>query len=437
MQIKLLPLFVLYQLFQIICLPFLCVYLIIRRIKGKQTIGNLKERLGFIPKTLQSKKIIWLHAVSVGEILSIQNLIDQIKQKIPNSICYVTTGTIAGKEIAKKSLNADFISFLPYDFLPTIFLAFKRIKPTSIIIVEAETWPNFLMLSKFFKIPSYLINARISQRSKDRYQKLKFVFKQLFSIFKIIFVQSKTDKINFQNLGISPEKLQILGNIKTFNVLAKKEKLVKEKPQTYSYQPQFKTLIVGSIHPGELDIYLNLFKNLKTAFPDLKLILAPRHFHWKNELVSKVENSSFKFFLWDEAIKEDFSFITNEMFKTNDILLVCKLGELFKLYQLCNIFYLGGTFVPVGGHNLLEPAVWAKTSIIGSFYQNTKDIADKLEKEHGLIKVKNEQELLENSKKLLQNNQLLNEMNKNSYQWLIKESQVVENNLENLIKNLI
>jgi 3-deoxy-D-manno-octulosonic-acid transferase len=126
-----------------------------------------------------------------------------------------------------------------------------------------------------------------------------------------------------------------------------------------------------------------------------------------------------------------------QMFKTNDILLVCKLGELFKLYQLCNIFYLGGTFVPVGGHNLLEPAVWVKPSIIGPHYQNTKDIADKLEKENGLIKVKNENEFLEYSKKLLQNNQLLNEMSKNAHNWLIKESQVVENNLENLIEKLV
>ena len=155
MHLTLLLFFALYQLLQIILLPFFLIYLLIRKIKGKSAFGNFWQRKGFVPKVLKQKtnKVIWIHAVSVGEILSIQNLIDQIKNKIPNSICYVTTGTPTGKKMAEKNLKADYFSFLPYDFLFPMFLAFKRIKPTSIIIIEAETWPNFLMLSKSFVKP--------------------------------------------------------------------------------------------------------------------------------------------------------------------------------------------------------------------------------------------------------------------------------------------
>ncbi len=431
MQLQIIFIFIIYQILQILLVPFLIVYLIIRKAKKKPVFGSLKQRLGFVKKTKSNKKIIWIHAVSVGEILSIQNLIDQVKEKIKNISVYVTTGTLTGKKIAQQNLNYDYLSFLPFDFLPTMFLAFKRIKPNTIIIVEAETWPNLLMFSKFFKVPIYLLNARISNRSKPKYHKLKFFFKPLFNIFKLIFVQSKIDKSNFKNLGINSEKLRILGNLKALNVLVKKEKLHPFKPKI-----KYPTLLVGSLHPGELDIYLNLFEKLKKDFKNLKLILAPRHFHWKKELIEKVEQSKFDYYLWEKEKELSLNNISNNIFKEHDILLVCKLGELFKLYQICNLFFLGGTFVPVGGHNLLEPAVWAKLSIIGSYYQNCKDIADKLEKENCLIKVKNEQELLAQTRRLLNNPETLEKMENQAYSWLVQQASLVQKNLNVLIEEL-
>ncbi len=461
MQFQLIFIFIVYQILQIILLPFFLIYLLVRKLKGKSVFGNFWERKGFVPKvskTLSSQnKVVWIHAVSVGEILSIQNLIDQIKTKDKNAICYVTTGTPTGKKMAQKNLNADFISFLPFDFLFCMFLAFKRIKPTSIIIIEAEIWPNFLLLSKWFKIPTFLLNARISTRSKNKYHKLKFIFKPLFNIFNLIFTQSEDDKINFKSLGIKAGKLKVLGNIKTLNVLVKKEESIKKNPEEYSFRPEHPTLLVGSVHPGELDVYLNLYKNLKTKFPDLKLILAPRHFHWKQELINKIESlnlknktertQKIKYFMWDENIPATpFALrrseatsrrvIAKTVFDQNDILLVCKLGELFKLYQLCDIFYLGGTFVPVGGHNLLEPAVWAKPSMIGPHYQNCKDIADQLEKHNALFKTSSEDELLQKTILLLENKTLCNQTGKNAFDWLKNESINVQNNLDFLLQKL-
>ncbi len=434
--------FTTYQLIQLIALPLLPIYLIIRKIKRKPVFGNLQERIGFVPTNETKKNTIWIHAVSVGEILSIQNLIDQIKEKIPNSCCYVTTGTITGKKIAQKNLNCDYISFLPYDFFIPMFLAFKRIKPSSLIIVEAETWPNLLFIAKWLDIPMYMINARISKRSEKKYFKLKFLFKNLLEKFKLILTQSEHDTKLFQDLGISKQKIKTLGNIKTLNVLIKKNNILKQETDiNKNIKSEYPILLLGCIHPGELDIYLELYKKLKVDFTNLKLIIAPRHFHWKKELISKIKKINIPFYLWEnesqlQEEKNDSISLTNNFLKTNDILLICKLGELFDIYKTSDIYFLGGTFVPIGGHNLLEPAVWSKPSIIGPYYQNSKDVADKLEQENGLIKVRNKEELYTHTKNLLINDDLRKKMEENSYNWLETEAEKVQIIIDNFLKIL-
>ncbi|MCK4651070.1 hypothetical protein KAT08_02725 [Candidatus Babeliales bacterium] len=432
---NLILIFLLYQVLQLILSPLLIAILIKRKIKKKITIGSFKERFGFVPKTKKNKKIIWIHAVSVGEILSVQNVIENIKQKVENSDCFLTTGTISGKKIAQQNITSDYLSFLPFDFLIPMLIAFKRIKPAAIIIIEAETWPNFLMLAKFFSIPIYSLNARISTRSKKRYLNLKIFLRPLFNIFKIIFVQSQEDKKNFEKLKINPFKIKTLGNIKTFNVLSKKEKL--EKFKIFKIEKLYKTLLVGSLHSGELEIYLNLFKNIKKEFSNIKLILAPRHFHWQNELIKKVKSTGYKYYLWQKDEHKNLSEFINKKFEIYDILLVCKLGELFKLYQMSDLFFLGGTFVPVGGHNLLEPSVWSNPSIIGLYNHNCKDIANKLEKQNAIIKIKNQDKLLLQTKHLLKNPDLAKSIGQNAQKWLLSEAKIVQKNLKILWNELI
>jgi 3-deoxy-D-manno-octulosonic-acid transferase len=422
--------FLCYQVLQIASLPFLLLYLFIRILKKKPTIGNLKERLGFVPKAKRNKKTIWIHAVSVGEILSIQNISKQIKENISNASCYVTCGTVSGKRIAQKNIKADQISFLPYDFLFSMLLAFKRIKPSAIIIIEAETWPNLLMLTKCFNIPIYNLNARMSNHSKNKYHRFKFFLQPLINRFHTIFVQSEQDQKNFEHFGISKEKISLLGNIKTFNVLYKKNALIciTQKP--------YHALLLGSLHPGELDLHLTTYNTLKQEFPKLKLIIAPRHFHWKQELIEKIKRSKHPYLLWEKETVDNLEDFIKKTFDTHDILLVCKLGELFKLYQYADIFFLGGTFVPIGGHNLLEPAVFAKPSIIGPYYKNCIDIANKLENNKALIKTKNQQELLKHTRTLLNNKKAMHTMGKNAYEWLLKEADFVQKNLEVLFGKL-
>jgi len=433
-------LFIAYQFAQIIALPFFVIYLLLRARK-KAVFGNLKERLGWVPKPKDTNNVIWIHAVSVGETLATEHLVNHIKQQVPGAVCYQTTGTSSGKAMITKNIKADYASFLPFDFLPCMLLAFARIKPHAIIIIEAEQWPNVLMLAHFKNIPVYALSARLSERSFTRFKMFSFIFRPLFSIFSKIFAQTALDATRFKQLGIEENKITVLGDLKAFNVLEKRKSSY-AYPRLQAWQAtkdkqdqQHTTLLVGSVHPGELEVYIKLFTELKKDFEHIRMILAPRHFHWKADLINQVEKAGFSYKLWDEQHEMTIQNIP-DVLKTNDILLVCKLGVLFDLYQFADIFYLGGTFIPVGGHNLLEPAVWANPSFVGPYHINCKATADALEEVGGLIKVDDDQALLSETEKLLRDEPLRTTMGTNNYQWLVREAGLVGRNLENLFNSL-
>lgn len=421
--------FILYQITQIISLPIFIIYMVVRKMKGKPVFGNLNERLGFIPKVSPSKKVIWFHAVSVGEILSIQNLIKQARSALPDSVIYVTCGTPTGKTIAQKNLDADYISFLPFDFFLSILLAFRRINPINLIIVEAEIWPNLLFTAHLKKIPTYLINARITKKSKKKYYRFKQLVRPLFNTFQQIYTQSQDDFSRFLRVGVPKTKLTLLGDIKTFNVLEKQ----KDSPRHFISKPQNFTPIIflaGSIHPKEDKIYLNLLKKLKPKFSQLKLILAPRHFHWKEQLIENVKSIHLSFQILDKNSS------INDIDLSFDIVLIFKLGILFDLYSFSDIFFLGGTFVPVGGHNLLEPAAWSNPSVIGPYHQNCLTIANQLLKHNALIKVDNEQRLCEEIENLVSNPNKIKVMGSNARDWLEKEGEKVKKGIQSLIEKI-
>lgn len=430
---------VIYQIIHIIFFPFIAIFLLVLHCK-KRLFTDLQQRFGFVPTANQNSHVIWIHAVSVGEVLSTQEFINLVKARIPKAVCYLTVGTVTGKRIAQTHIKTDFISYLPYDFLPCMLLAYRRIKPKALIVVEAELWPNLLIIGKLKKIPLFLLNARINPRSLNRFVTFKFLFKTLSNCFATIFAQSEHDKTLFTRIGISPNNIEVLGNLKAFNVIAKKEETL--QPLTFSPAPLSgsPTLLAGSIHPSEDELYLNLFASLKKTHPTLKLILAPRHFTWHQKLVENVEKLGLPFFVWSEQnplpSAQNQSEALAKVFANHDILMLCKLGELFTLYPYANIFFLGGTFVPIGGHNLLEPAAWGVPTVIGPQHQNCQDIADRLTLVHGIVKVQSNDELFAKTKELLDNNARQQSIGKNSYDWVCQEATHVEKTLEILLKQL-
>ncbi len=476
-MIAIMFIFLIYNLLQIFVFPFFLLYLLYRKFSGKKIFGSFKHRIGLVDrplinlsdKVLQKQRQIWIHAVSVGEVSSVQHFISQLKNQKPDTIIYLTVGTPAGKEVAQKNIAADVISFIPYDFLPFTLLAFWRIKPSEIFIIEAEIWPNMLILANLFRIKKYLINARVSARSYGRYKCLKFIFAPLFNSFEKIYAQSQTDKERFVTLNVKQEKINVLGDIKIFNVYQKWQAQnqgasptddgstssprvrLSNNLKTHTTNPYAtrvlgcEILLVGSIHPGELYFYVKLYQKLKTSHPNLKMILAPRHFHWIQELETKIKNAELRYFMWTElnnirnttniSQTQSLDVAITQIFESHDLLLVCKLGELFNLYRFADIFYLGGTFVNIGGHNLLEPAVWSNACIIGPYHQNTQVVASQMEKVGGLISVNNFEQLLQASQQLLDDPNLIKQMGTHNFEWILQETKPVEVAIQEIIKN--
>ncbi len=434
-------LIIIYQLLQLIFFPCIALFILCIHFK-RSVIGSFKERFGFVPAADRNKHVIWIHAVSVGEVLSVQELINFIKQSNPNTACYLTVGTLSGKQMAQRNITTDAISFLPYDFLPYMLMAYHRIKPKALIVVEAELWPNLLGIGTLKKIPMFLLNARINPRSHNRVIGLKALYRVLINCFTTIFAQSNHDRDIFQQIGIDPNKIKVLGNLKAFNVVMKKEHYADHATTQPAHYTQNTVMLVGSMHPGEDKIYLDLFVTLKKEFPKLKLILAPRHFAWQQELETRVKKYQLSFFTWDNKQsltmnpQESQTQALERIFMHHDVILVCKLGELFALHAYADLYFLGGTFIPVGGHNLLEPAVWGIPTVIGPHYHNCKDIADRLEAVNGIIKTATPAELLEQTRYLLQHPKERRVIGTTSYEWVVQESQTVTTTLHKLIEVL-
>lgn len=413
-------LFILYQLAQLICAPIVILIIALWCLK-RNIVHNLGQRVGLVPRTPPGKKSIWIHAVSVGEALSVQELIKLIKQENPNAWCTVTVGTLMGYRMACKNLPADSITYVPYDFLPCILLAYQRINPSALIIVEADLWPNLLGLAKLKNIPSFLLNARISKRSEPRVFALKPIMRRLFSCFTHIFPQSAHDYSTLARLGIPTEKLTILGNLKTFNVLYK-QRATSKVPACADYQ----ILLAGSIHPTEDQVYCTLFQQLKPDFPTLKLVLVPRHFTWHDQLVTTLTSTNNPYKIYTEQNISTEPLNLCQALETSDIIAISRMGVLFDLYQQATLFFLGGTFVPVGGHNLLEPAVWGIPSLVGPYQSFCHDTLASLVAVNAARSVRDTHDLLSSTRELLENQELRLQMGRNNQTWVEQEAQNVE-----------
>lgn len=354
-----------------------------RKFKSKPPIPLL-EKMAQIEYPSLGDKVIMLHGVSVGEIVSLENLIKKIKAEFIDYKLVITTGTVTGQELARKKYAelADFITYFPLDTYKTVEKFLNAIKPSIILIAETELWPNFSYCAKEKNIPLYIINGRISDKSYPSYVKIKKFLKLILNCYSGIFCQSALDKERFIALGADKDKVEVMKNLK-FEI-EKKECDIDLKTQN------FKVLIAGSTHAGEDEIVLNAYKKLKEEVQNLKLILAPRHLT-RLEDVKKLL----------EALRLNFGLRTQgDNFINKDVILLDTLGELAKIYAISDVAFIGGSFNKTGGHNPLEAIIYSKPTISGPSIKNFRDIYATLEREGAAFVVKNEKEFYNSLKSL-------------------------------------
>ena len=341
------------------------------------------EKIGFYSFDKKGKKTTVFHAVSVGETNAIKELVKAYREKHPEETIVVTTTTRTGQEIAQKSFKdiVDKVTYYPYDFFFSILSFLNTFRPEKVIIAETEIWPCFVTLAKLKGVKVYTINGRISPHSFDGYKKIKMFLNPVLNKYEKIYMQSKDDVQRMIEIGASKDKTEVMGNLK-FDISQNLSSKEIEKYADELKTEVFRLFIGASTQKGEDEIVLNAFKALKTECSDAKLLLVPRHPQRYDEVSELLNNFGYK---WGKRSK-------NDNFITNDIILLDTMGELAKLFSICHVAFIGGSFSTTGGHNPLEANIWGKPVISGPCTFNFKDVYRTVVEKQCAIIVKDEEE---------------------------------------------
>lgn len=351
---------------------------------ARHRVGTL-ERFGFHKKEKynhlpQNKKRIWIHAASVGEVMSTLPMIKKLSEEF-HIILSVTTAS--GYCLAQEKSRAHTLFFYPFDIYWIVRKIFRLYKPDLIILMESEMWPNFLFEAHTQKIPVVLLNGRMSHRSQKRYLKVRFFYKKLFKYLEWMGVQNEELKEFFKNMGYPEEKIHVTGNVK-FDM---------QVPERLKTQPTLNRFVLtaASTHPGEEEVIISLFQKLKTKYPDLFLILAPRHLERLKQVRKLLSQKNLSYLLRsEEDTKDIFNLVADA---AHSVLLVDVFGELLDVYACSTLVFVGKSlFPPGGGQNVIEPAVLRKPVFVGACTNNFKEIVEYLLSEKALVQVRDPEE---------------------------------------------
>jgi 3-deoxy-D-manno-octulosonic-acid transferase len=343
-------------------------YLIKLKIRKGESL-NLKKRFGLeLPNVNKSDQSVWIHAVSVGEVLSLRNLIGKFKERNPGWSVYLSVLTNSGYKVASEKLtNVSGIFYIPFDFTLIVRKFFRVIKPNLFILAESEFWPNLLKEAKRNCAGVLLINGRISEKSFKGYKRVKYFIKKVLSKIDYFMVQTEREENGLIKLGIPPRKIARAGNLKTeIELPLLSGEMISDLKQKLGVARGKKIILAGSTHQGEEAQILQAFSEAKKANPDITLMIAPRHPERAEEVEKYCRDLSLS------SMRKSKKTANGEW----EVLIVDTLGELAFLYALCDLAFIGGSLVDKGGQNFLEPAFYEKPVFFGPHMNNFEDLAN-------------------------------------------------------------
>ena len=364
------------------------------------------EKIGFYKFNLdKSKRTVFIHAVSVGEVNAIEEFVKRVRKEFPNDNIVISTTTKTGQEIANKKLSSvvNAITYFPYDFFFSVLAFLNLLNPDIIIIAETEIWPMFTFFANKKNIPLYIINGRISPHSYEGYKKISFFVKNVLNKYTKILAQTKDDAKRIIDIGAKSELVETMGNLKfdiSKNLSFEEVENLKNELRTHNK----KILVAGSTHKGEDEIILRAYLKLYEKDNSIKLLIAPRH----PQRFEQVEN------LIKETKLNYSKRSSGGNFDDNDIIMLDTMGELAKMYSICDTAFIGGSFSNTGGHNPLEACIWDKPVVSGLTVFNFKDIYKFLTNNNACIIANDEKELNEAFEKLFFKNDFYLEIAKNA-----------------------
>jgi 3-deoxy-D-manno-octulosonic-acid transferase len=363
---------------------------------------GLTQKFGLIPAKLKPKKAtsraIWIHAISYGEVKTIEPLLYELQSTFADDQIFLSTGTQSGQELAKKlfteakvnpKLQKEAIVFYcPFDFYPAVQSWLKFIEPSLLLIAETELWPELITGAQEVGAKCFIVNARLTDRSVKRYKLFKPIFSRALTALTGVFAQSQADKERFKQIGASEAQIKVFDNLKLDGMNKLSEPEIERLKTELNISPNTKVLIGGSTHEPEEKIICELFSELLKKYPkeDFRLILAPRHLERLEHVISICKYFNLKTLMRSQVSER-------KGFAPTQVLLVDAMGELSKLYSVANLAFLGGTWAKVGGHNPLEAAAYNLPIFVGHHTYKIADLVEQL-KEKGLLEQTNDQNQL-------------------------------------------
>jgi len=364
-------------------IPLIVLRLLFKSLRNPAYRARLKERFGLFQVPTALSGGLWIHSVSVGETVAAAHLINRLLDIYPDLQITVTTMTPAGSDRVLTLLKGKvFHTYVPYDIPFALNRFLRKVRPIVVIVMETEIWPNLLHCCQGQKIPVILANARLSARSASKYSKLPRFTKALLNQLTLIIAQNTIDAKRYINLGASPDKVTVIGNLK-FNQQLPENIHQAAKPLKRMWSKR-KVWVVASTHQGEEEIILTAFKKIKQCIPEILLVLVPRHPERFKKVTHLCRAQGYQV--------QERSDCTQNNSKI-DIFIVDTMGELLIFYATADLAFIGGSLVQVGGHNFLEAAALGVAMITGPYVFNFAEISAMLEQAQGLIKIENESTL--------------------------------------------
>jgi len=394
-----------YNTLLLLFFPLLILHYLKGRFLLKKYTKPLKNRLGFHETPLnKTKKRILIHAVSVGETVAAQPLTREIQAKFPDHEILFSNVTETGHKRARDLISADYFTFFPLDYVHCVRRYLRRAQPDLVVILETEIWPNFLQECHNQKIPVVFVNARISKKSFQRYKKFSWGLRTLLSPC-LFCVQSETDSTRVRELGAT--NLVVCNNLKYDQLLLNLEnKLLREELGSYFSEFPQPIVFFGSTHVKETNLCLQLISQWIQAEVKATFVVAPRHLNHMPRYISRARELGISFSLKSEGPRK----IGN----VSSLLFLDTYGELALSYEWSQIVFIGGSLEPVGGHSILEPALFAKPILYGPHMHNNEDVCAEFEMKGASLKLQSEEELKQRVEYLLESEEMRNSLGKNA-----------------------
>lgn len=386
--------YLLYSLCALALFVVVSPWFLYQAIRHGKYVGSLAQRLGSLPVSfnMDGEPSIWIHAVSVGETLSVRPLVRDLRQRYPRLRIFLSTTTITGQQIARRAVpDVDAVFYFPFDFGFVVRRTLDLVRPKLFLMMETEIWPNLLRECRRRGVRTAIVNGRISSRSYPRYRLVRPLMRRVLDDIDRFCVQSDESARRFIDLGAEPARVTVTGSLKFDSLdvpMAVSELRIRDRVVRYFRLPDSRPVVVaGSTMRGEEAAVLRAFRRLKATTPGALLILAPRHPERFDDVVEMCRHEGFR-----TARRTE---LPIDAEPRADIVVLDTIGELARVYQVATVVFVGGSLVPTGGHNILEPAVFAKPTMFGPHMQNFAEIAEAFTSNDAAVQVRSEGEFEE------------------------------------------